>query len=192
MTQRWRADPVFYASLQSNWLVFTVAFVSSPQRSGGRESEDRACCGTHCHPLVLLGVAEENVAISALQGPPCSPCSLSRQLPPGCATWKPALAQPWGRGGQSSAPSMAGGQWAANSPGTVGFFPCAGVTVVKMKSPWNSTGTPNLQVRGMGDVERGAVLQAGVLINMLVIAKVLFPQSSTTFYTGLFKAIQYA
>lgn len=53
-----------------------------------------------------------------------------------------------------------------------------------MKSPWNSTGTPNLKVRGMGDVERGAVLQAGVLINMLLIAKVLFPQSSTIFLLG--------
>lgn len=61
-----------------------------------------------------------------------------------------------------------------------------------MKSPWNSTGTQNLQVRGMGEVERGAVLQAGVLINMLVMAKVLFPQSRTTFSTGLFKTIQHA
>lgn len=71
---------MFYASLESNWLVFTVAFVSSPQRSGGRESEDRAWCGTHCHPLVLLGMAEENVAISALKGPPCSPFSLCRDF----------------------------------------------------------------------------------------------------------------
>lgn len=44
-----------------------------------------------------------------------------------------------------------------------------------MKSPWSSTGTQNLQVGGMGDVERGAVLQAGVLVHLLVAAKVLCP-----------------
>lgn len=133
-------------------------------------------------------MAEENVASSDLQGPPCSPFSLP------ASTWmyhlETSFGSVLGRGGQGSAPSMAGGQWAANSPGIVGFFPCAEVTVVK--SPWNSTGIQNLQVREMGDVEHGAVLQAGVLINVLVIAKVLFPQSSTTFSTGLFKTIQYA
>lgn len=92
VSQRWRADPMFYGSLQSNWLVFTVAFVSSPQRSGGRESEHWACCGTHCHPLVLQGMAEENVAVLALQGPPCSPFSLPAggyhlEVPPRHQLW---------------------------------------------------------------------------------------------------------
>lgn len=68
---------------------------------------------------------------------------------------------------------MVGAQRAANSPGTVGFFPRAEGVVVK--SLWNSTGTQNLQVGGMGDVERGAVLQAGVLVHLLVAAKVLCP-----------------
>lgn len=70
---------------------------------------------------------------------------------------------------------MVGGQWAANSPGTVGFLPCAEGTVVK--SPWSPTDTQNLQVGGMGDVELGA----GVLVHLLATVKVLCPQSSTTF-----------
>lgn len=48
------ADSVFYGSLQSNCLVF-FAFVSLPclQRSGGRESEDGAQCGTSCRSCLI-------------------------------------------------------------------------------------------------------------------------------------------
>lgn len=101
------------------------------------------------------------MALAALQGPPTPPYLHQQALPAGAAL-TPATAQPWGGGGQH-----------LGSGAVRKMYPCAKPTGVgRAGSPWSSTAAQNLHAGGMGGVECGPVLQAGILVHLLVTGKV--------------------
>ena len=129
----------------------------------------------------LSGMAEGNVAIAAPQGPPCSPLSPPAGAPRGYRLDTGYGSAPGRRGAALWPPAWQVGGGQHTPPGTVGKArPRAEET--RVKSPWSSTAAQNLQAGGIGDVERGAVLQARILVHLLVTVEVLCPQSSTTFF----------
>lgn len=140
------ADPVIYGSLQSNCLVFIVLLFLSPQRSGGRKSEDTARRGTRCCPLVLrapLRHGWENVAMVAWRDPLAPPYLCGQLLPAGTAL-TPAMAQPQGGGGQRSRP---GGVTAAPWRGCWGRWGAWGWAA---RSPWRGGEGASLCRRNRG------------------------------------------